>query len=248
MAICERIAKRSATCAGTLRPECGLELNSAAGSARGRECRSHLRIDGQLGPQGERPGELRPCMLHHGAPGGGVRVARIEEPRPVAGEDFEHRIEDLAHHAFRVVASLDRAVDAVHRLQKPQMRPALVLGALALGQVQNERDGLGACVIERRSAYEHSHAAAILAEVLLLEGLAPANGPCLLPCPLVGGQPFDRRDVRPAQPPRCQVVLAVTEHAQECFIRLENGAVEVCDHHPDDVGVDQAPELAFPFL
>ena len=128
------------------------------------------------------------------------------------------------------------------------MRPALVLGALALGQVEHERDRLGARLVERRSAYEHSHAAAILAEVLLLEGLAPANGPCLLPCPLVGGKPFDRRDVRPPQPPRCQVVLAVAQHAQECFIRLENGAVQVCDHHADDVGVDQAPELAFPFL
>ena len=114
----------------------GMELHSAAGSAHGGEYRSHLRIDGELGLQGERSGVLRPGVLHHRPPRGRVRIARIDEPGSIAGEDLEHRIEDLAHHPLQVVATLDRAVDAVHAFEKAQMGAALFLRELALGDVR----------------------------------------------------------------------------------------------------------------
>ena len=127
------------------------------------------------------------------------------------------------------------------------MRPALVLGALALGRSRARTRSQRVRASSNAAPPTSTRTRPSLWNAPSRR-LAPANGPCLPPCPLVGGKPFDRCDVRPPQPPRCQVVLAVAQHAQECFIRLENGVVQVRDHHADDVGVDQAAELAFPFL
>src|SRR4029453_5358668 len=74
-------------------------------------------------------------LFHHNAPEWSAGVARINDPGPIAVEDVERRLEDVAHHAVEVRSPLDRPVDAVHRLQEPQVRLVLPLGALALGDV-----------------------------------------------------------------------------------------------------------------
>lgn len=51
----------------------------------------------------------------------GVRIKRINEPGPIAGEDPERRTQHLAHHVLDIMRALYRAVDAIHRLQEPDM-------------------------------------------------------------------------------------------------------------------------------
>ena len=74
-------------------------------------------------------------MLHDGVPGRSIGIAWVDQPRAVASEDIERRKKDVAQHLLEVLGSLHGAVDAVHRLEEPQMRPVLRLGALALGDV-----------------------------------------------------------------------------------------------------------------
>ena len=74
-------------------------------------------------------------MLHDGVPRWSIGIAWVDQPRAVASEDVERRKKDVAQHLLEVLGSLHGAVDAVHRLEEPQMRPVLRLGALALGDV-----------------------------------------------------------------------------------------------------------------
>jgi hypothetical protein len=105
------------------------------GIERGARHFRRVRGHGQVAPASGRARELRPRMFHDGAPGRRVGVAGIEEPRAVAGEDLERCAQHVARHPLEVVGSLHGAVDAVHRLEEPDVRPVLRLGALALSDV-----------------------------------------------------------------------------------------------------------------
>ena len=74
-------------------------------------------------------------MLHQHPPGRHFGVARIAQPDSIATEDLERTAEHLARDDLDVVRSLHRAVDAVHGLEKPQVRAMLSLGALQFGDV-----------------------------------------------------------------------------------------------------------------
>src|SRR5262245_43169997 len=50
-----------------------------------------------------------------------------------------------------------------------------LLGAFPLAQIEDERDALVALFVECRRADQHGHTAAVLAQVLLLEGLRRAG-------------------------------------------------------------------------
>ena len=74
----------------------------AAGSERGARHFRRVRRHGHVAPFGESTRELRPRMLHHDAPGRGVRVARIDEPRAIARENVEHHLQHVSHHPLEV--------------------------------------------------------------------------------------------------------------------------------------------------
>ena len=59
----------------------------------------------------------------------------------------------------------------LHLAEPPLALARLGFHSLALGQVEHEGDTLGPALLEGRPADQHGHAAAVLAEVLLLEGL-----------------------------------------------------------------------------
>jgi hypothetical protein len=40
-----------------------------------------------------------------------------------------------------------------------------------------------------------------------------------------------------------EILAVVSHHTKKRVIGLQNSAIEVPDEYPDDVGVDQAPEL-----
>src|SRR5207344_4238 len=97
--------------------------------------RCNVTVYRKLGLHGECPGKLRARVLHDGVPRWSIGITWVDQPRAVASEDVERRKKDVAQHLLEVLGSLHGAIDAVHRLEEPQMRPVLRLGALALGDV-----------------------------------------------------------------------------------------------------------------
>ena len=59
--------------------------------------------------------------------------------------------------------------------------------------------------------------------------------------------PFRRRQVRPAHATRDEILTIVSHHAEKRVIGLDDLPFEIPDEDPDDVGVDQAPDLRFAF-
>ena len=64
----------------------------------------------------------------------------------------------------------------------------------------------------------------------------------------IAGAPFRRRQVRPAHVTRDEVLALVSQHAKKRVVGLDDLTSEIDDENSDDVGVDQAPDLRFPFL
>jgi hypothetical protein len=86
-------------------------------------------------------------------PGQRVRIARKNDPGPVARENLERCGEDVAHHAFKIVGGLDRAVDPIHRLQEPYVFAMLGFSSLSLGDVAAD----AAIAEEAPRLIEHRH-------------------------------------------------------------------------------------------
>src|SRR5262249_15885335 len=102
-------------------------------------------------------------------------------------------------------------------------------------------------LLEGGRADKHGYTAAVLPEVLLLEGL---QGPALRELwdqPLVAVAPFWRSQVRPAHAAGGEILAVVSHHGEECIIRLENPPLELRNEYADDVGVDQASDPRFAF-
>jgi hypothetical protein len=138
-------------------------------------------------------------VLHDHVPGRSIGIAWVDQPRAIASEDVERRKKDVAQHLLKVLGSLHGAVDAVHRLEEPQMRPVLRLGALALGDmaadtpIPHEAPDL----IERRDAGHGDIArAAVRSRAAELEipewEVCVERGPVLAPSLFIG---LDVRDL-----------------------------------------------------
>jgi hypothetical protein len=119
-------------------------------------------------------------VLHDRAPRSSARVAWVDNPGSIAGKDVERRLEHRAHHPVELIASLDGAVDPIHRLEEPQIRPVFLLGALALGEIEHDSDALVSPFSEGRHTDQHGHAGTVFPEVLLFERLQTPRPPVLL--------------------------------------------------------------------
>ena len=124
-----------------------------------------------------------------------------------------------------------------------------VLGPLALGQIEHERHALPDLIPEIRGAQEDGHAAAVLAEVLLLEWLKHSERLELwhMHSP-VALQPFRWRQVRPTEAARDQIIAVVFHDPEKRVIGLGDPSVEVIDEDADDVGLKQPTNLRFALL
>src|SRR5206468_7499918 len=60
--------------------------------------------------------------------------AGMHQPRAIAVEDGQRRVENIAHHLLEVVRSLDRAVHPIHTLDEPS---TVVVRPHALGDVDH---------------------------------------------------------------------------------------------------------------
>src|SRR5467141_5356477 len=117
------------------------------------------------------------------------------------------------------------------------------LRALALGDVHDEGHATLDSLVESRPPDQHGSPAAIFPEILLLEGLKSPGRVEFCDGPFVALAPFGRRQVGPAHWTRDKVRAFVSDHAQKRVIGVANPAVEVPEHDPDDVGVEQAADL-----
>jgi hypothetical protein len=102
-------------------------------------------------------------------------------------------------------------------------------------------------LVERGDADQDGDATAVLAEIFLFKGL---HGSCRLHLcqrPCVALAPFLRGQICPIHAPRGEILPVVSHHPQERVISLNNLAVDVPDDDPDDIGIDQAPDLGFAF-
>ena len=59
--------------------------------------------------------------------------------------------------------------------------------------------------------------------------------------------PFRRRQVRPAQAARDEILTIVPHHAEKRIIGLDDLPFGLPEEDPDDVGVNQSPDLGFAF-
>src|SRR2546425_8584134 len=119
---------------GRARPE----AHRTTRSPHGAEHIGHLRVHGHVDAHAEEAGKFWARPLHLRLVREGLRVARIDEPRAITLKHRQHRIEHIAHHLLEVVRALDGPVHLIHGLQEPEMRLALLLGALALDRDARE--------------------------------------------------------------------------------------------------------------
>src|ERR1700751_6067921 len=120
-----------------------------------------------------------------------------------------------------------------------------LLRLLPFAQIEHESDPFVPTSFEECGAQQHRHAVAIFPEKLLLVWL---NSPrCAQFChgALVAFAPFRRRQLRPAHSARDEIVTVVLQHAQKRIVGPHDRTFEIPDEGPQNVGVDQAPDLPF---
>ena len=133
--------------------------------------------------------------------------------------------------------------------------PQLLLGPLALGQVEHESDTLVPGFFEGRRSNQDGHATAVFAEVFLLVW-RDGSGRCQLgQGALSSGAPFRRRQLGPVQATPGEILAVVSHHFKERIIRLSEAhfvrfvglPFDLELENPHDVGIDQTPDLRFAF-
>ena len=130
--------------------------NGAAARPYGPKHLGDARVHG-LVPEREGTWVLRPGVLHGHAPRPGLRIARIDQPRPIAIEDRKHFVEDVAHHLLEVVRALDRPVDPIQAFEEPEMGAAFLFRALALGDVDHDAAQAACAAFLQHDGHQVSH-------------------------------------------------------------------------------------------
>src|ERR1700682_533302 len=121
------------------------------------------------------------------------------------------------------------------------------VGPLALGHVDDKDNPLVSFPLEKGAPDQNWHAAAIFAEIFLLERLAAPGRAHLGQRILVGRGPLGGRQLRPPYPTRDKVFTAVAQHVQKGFVGFDDPAPRIPNHDSDDVRVDQAADPGLPF-
>src|SRR5258707_2600707 len=100
-------------------------------------------------------------------------------------------------------------------------------------------------LLEGRHTDQHGNSAAIFPEVLVLKWLKRSGRPGSLYQSAVSFAPLRRSEVRPPYAVRDEILMFVSHDAEKGFVGVQNPAVEIPHDDADDVGVDQASDLAF---
>src|SRR5262249_1403851 len=116
---------------------------------------------------------------------------------------------------------------------------------LALGQINDERNGLATPFFELRAADKHGHAAAIFPKILLLKWLKAPGRAQFRQGTFVVLAPFRRRQSGPAHTARNQLLTVIPYDTEKRVIGLKNSTFEIGNEDANDIGVDQTPNLPF---
>jgi hypothetical protein len=166
---------------------------------------------------------------------------------------FPGGVDEVAPGVRRVARHRDR--DGIDHL--PQFAPRLgelslslaqcFLGALALRQIEHERDALVTTLFKCCPTYQHGHTATVFSGEFFFERLEPAATFLLFDSCIIPLAPVGRRQVRPPYAARNQIFAVAVHHAKKFVVGLKYATIEIPDENPDDVGIDQAPDLRFAF-
>ena len=119
------------------------------------------------------------------------------------------------------------------------MRPVLLLGALALGQIEHESDALVSAFSESCHTDQHRHAGAVFPEVLLFERLQTPGLLVFLDAFCLAVEQVRGRHIRPAHAACGEILALVADDAKEGVIGLKNVTVEIPEKYPDNIGVEE---------
>src|SRR4029077_2047332 len=123
------------------------------------------------------------------------------------------------------------------------------LYALALRQVEHESDTLVPAFFDGCQADQHGNTAAVFPKVLLLKRRqTPGYFQLRQPPSFIAVKPFRRRQLSPAQAACDHIFTILPYEAHKCVICLENLPLHIPDKNPDDIGIDQTPDLRFAFF
>src|SRR5712691_7954857 len=123
-----------------------------------------------------------------------------------------------------------------------------VLRPLLFTQIKHECDTLVPTSLKQRGTDQHRHAVPILPEKLLLVWLNSSGSVQFCHGAFVALAPFGRRQIGPAHTTRDKIFTAVLHHAQKRFVGFDDRTFEAPDEDPQNVGVDQAPDLSSAIL
>ena len=142
---------------------------------------------------------------------------------------------------------VDQAPDRCIAFKKSRLRP------LALGQIEHESDTLAAAPFEGRRTDQHGHTRAVLAEVLLFVWLEGSGHLHLGHGTLGAVLPIRWRENPLVYGTRNKILAVISHDMEERVINVNDDretllrilAFKLPSEDPDDVGVDQAPDLRF---
>src|SRR6476660_9934490 len=131
----------------------------------------------------------------------------------------------------------------LHLAISPLVFASFRLHPFALGQIKYEGDTLVTALLKCCPTNQYGHTTTVFSGVFLFERIEPAAAsllfdPCVIPVAPVG-----RRQVRPPYAARNQILAVVVHHAKKFVVGLKYATVEIPDENPDDIGIDQAPDL-----
>ena len=92
---------------------------------------------------------------------------------------------------------------------------------------------------------DHGNAAAIFTEVLLLSCLNGSFRLFLCHGAFSVVEPLRRCQVLPAHATRDEIFPAVSQHVEKSIVGLRYFTSDIPDEDPDNIGVDEAPNLGF---
>jgi hypothetical protein len=176
-----------------------------------------------------------PCPMD--ASGGEILmiVSQHVEERIVGLENFTFEIQDEGPDDIRVEQPPDLGFAFTENLLRP----------VALCQVEHEGDMPVFSSLNARFANEHGHAAAVLPEILFLEWLSSTRHRSLGESLCGTIAPFRRRQIHPADKASQEILASVPYEAKQRVIGFDHLTVARTHADPDNVGVDQPPDLGF---
>src|SRR5580658_3135396 len=101
--------------------------------------------------------------------------------------------------------------------------------------------------LNARYANQDRHAAAVLAEILFLERRDGAGGGKLGDSLFGATDPFRRRHIHPADAAGEEVLAIIPYDAKIGVIGFDQAPAPLADADPDNVGVEQAPDVGVAF-